>query len=290
VLPLSLQPPAPRAHRHFVPADPLLQLTDATVIKGGACVLDRLNLTIREGEHTAILGPNGSGKTTLLNLLTHEDRPLAAIDSQPSVRVFGESRWHVFELRAQLGIVSASLHQRFVAGHSAGRITGEDAVVSGFFATQGFLVNLDVTSDMRDQARDALGRVEAGHLGTKTLDSMSTGEARRVLIARALVRRPRALLLDEPTTGLDVIARHRFLETVRRLARDETTVVMITHHVEEVIPETCQVILLDRGRIAESGPPERMLTGDRLTALFGAPVRVERANGYFTARAEPDGN
>jgi len=263
-----------------VSAEPLLQLTNATVLKGGVRVLDSLNLTIREGEHTAILGPNGSGKTTLLNLLTHEDRPLAAEDAEPAVRVFGESRWHVFELRSQLGIVSANLHQRFVVGHSAGRITGEDAVVSGFFATQGFLINLDVTSAMREQARDALARVEAGHLGTKTLDEMSTGEARRVLIARALVRRPRALLLDEPTTGLDVVARQRFLETVRRLACEDTTIVLITHHVEEVIPEVRQVVLLARGRIAGSGPPAQMLTRERLSRLFDATVEVDRANGY----------
>jgi iron complex transport system ATP-binding protein len=255
------------------------------VIKGGVRVLDDLNLTIHEREHTAILGPNGSGKTTLLNLLTQEDRPVAVIDAEPAVRVFGQSRWHVFDLRSQLGIVSATLHQRFVAGHSAGRITGEDAVVSGFFATQGFLVNLDVTAAMREQALDALARVEAGHLSRKTLDEMSTGEARRVLIARALVRRPRALLLDEPTTGLDVVARHRFLETVRRLAHEDTTVVMITHHVEEIIPETTQVVLLDRGRVAASGSPEQMLTRERMSTLFGATVRIERVNGYYTASA-----
>jgi iron complex transport system ATP-binding protein len=268
-----------------VPFEPLLQLTDATVVKGDVRALEGVHLTIHAGEHTAILGPNGAGKTTLLNLLTQEDRPLAQAGAEAAVRVFGEARWHVFELRAQLGIVSANLHQRFVAGHSAGRITGEDAVVSGFFATLGFLVILVVTGRMREEARDALARVEAGHLGAKTLDEMSTGEARRVLIARALVRRPRALLLDEPTTGLDVVARHRFLETVRRVAREDTTVVMITHHVEEVIPEIRQVILLDRGRIAGSGSPGEMLTPERLTALFGAPVQVERVNGYFTARA-----
>jgi iron complex transport system ATP-binding protein len=254
-------------------------------MKGGVRVLHALSLTIHQGQHTAILGPNGSGKTTLLNLLTQEDRPLAVVDGEPAVRVFGESRWHVFELRSQLGIVSATLHQRFVAGHSAGRITGYDAVVSGFFATQGFLLNVDVTAEMRREARVSLDRVDAGHLGGKTLDEMSTGEARRVLIARALVRRPRALLLDEPTTGLDVVARHRFLETVRRVSREDTTIVMITHHVEEIIPEIRQVVLLDRGHVAASGSPEQMLTAERLSRLFGASVHVEQVNGYYTAYA-----
>jgi iron complex transport system ATP-binding protein len=264
---------------------PLLQLTHATVVKGSTRVLDNLSLTIREGEHTAILGPNGAGKTTLLNLLTFEDRALATGDAPPAVRVFGRDNWPVFELRTHIGIVSANLHARFVAGHSSGRISGEEAVVSGFFATQGMLLYVDVTDAMRDAARDALARVEAVHLAAKTLDEMSTGEARRVLIARALVSRPRALVLDEPTTGLDIVARHRFLEMVRRIAADGTTIILITHHVEEIIPEIDRVVLLERGRVMASGPKREMLTADMLSALFGAPVGVEHANGYYVARA-----
>jgi iron complex transport system ATP-binding protein len=264
---------------------PLLQLTNATVLKGTTRALDRLSLTIHEGEHTAILGPNGAGKTTLMNLLTFEDRPLAEPGAPPAVRVLGRDAWHVFELRAQIGIVSANLHARFVAGHSSGRISGEDAVVSGFFATQGVLLYVEVTAAMRDAAREALARVEASHLAGKLLDEMSTGEARRVLIARALVNRPRALVLDEPTTGLDVVARHRFLETVRRLAREGTTAIMITHHVEEIIPEIGQVVLIDRGRVAASGQKAEMLTAPRLSALFGAPVQVDANDGYFSVRA-----
>jgi iron complex transport system ATP-binding protein len=271
-----------------MPSPPLLQLTNATVVKGTTRVLDGLSLTIHEGEHTAILGPNGAGKTTLLNLLTFEDRALADIDAPPAVRVLGRDVWHVFELRAQIGIVSANLHTRLVGGHSSGRIAGEDAVVSGFFATQGVLYYVQVTDAMREAARDALARVGAGHLAAKPLDEMSTGEARRVLIARALVHQPRALVLDEPTTGLDVVARHRFLETVRDVAREGTTVILITHHVEEIIPEIGRVLLLDRGRIAAAGAKAEMLAGDRLSEIFGARVDVSvDADGYFTARAWP---
>lgn len=263
--------------------EPLLRVNDATVVKGGVRVLDRLSLTIRAGEHTTILGPNGAGKTTLINLLTFDDRPLASPDGVPGVTVFGRDRWHVFELRTQIGIVSAGLHQRFVSGHSAGPIRGEDAVVSGFFATQGFLINLDVTAEMRERAREALARVEAGHLADKVVGAMSTGEARRVLIARALVTQPPALVLDEPTTGLDVVARHRFLEMVRSLAKAGTTIVLVTHHVEEIIPEIRQVVLLDRGRVAASGAPEDVLTAAHLSNLFDAPVRIEQVDGYYRA-------
>ena len=263
----------------------MLELTDATVVKGGVRVLDGLTLTIPTGQHTAILGPNGAGKTTLLNLLTHDDRAYADTDRQPTVRVFGRDRWDVFELRSQLGIISSDLHQRFVAGHSAGRIRGEDAVVSGFFATRGFLINWDVTPDMRQRARAALDELEAGHLGGKWMDEMSTGEARRVLIARALVSHPRALILDEPSAGLDVVARLRFLETVRGIARRGTTIVLITHHVEEIIPEINRVIFLKDGRTAGDGPKTAMLTAARLAALFGGPVTVSERDGYFHAHA-----
>ena len=264
---------------------PLLQISGATVLKGSTRAVDGLSLTIHEGEHTAILGPNGAGKTTLLNLLTFEDRPLAPLGAPPTVRVFGRDNWPVFELRAQIGIVSGALHGRFVHGHSSGTITGEDAVVSGFFATQGMLLYVEVTEAMRTAAREALVRVDAAHLARKTLDAMSTGEARRVLIARALVRRPRALVLDEPTTGLDVVARHTFLEMVRTVAREGTTIILITHHVEEVIPEIGHVVLLKSGRVAAEGATADMLTGECLSALFGAPISVTQSKGYYSAHA-----
>ena len=269
----------------MISVTPLLELNNATVIKDGVRILDGLTLTIRVGEHTAILGPNGAGKTTLINLLTHQDYPFAREYAPPAVRVFGDTNWNVFELRTQLGIISNDLHQRFVAGHSAGRIRGDAAVVSGFFATQGFLINWEVTPAMRTRAAEALERLEASHLATKWLDQMSTGEVRRVLIARALVNQPRALVLDEPSAGLDVGARHRFLETVRRLARGGTTIVLITHHVEEIIPEMERVILLQNGRVMDRGATAEMLTDERLTTLFGLPIRVTQRHGYFQAQA-----
>jgi iron complex transport system ATP-binding protein len=264
--------------------DPVLELSDATVVKNGVRVLDGLTLAIRAGEHTAILGPNGAGKTALINILTHDDYALAR-EGPPPVRVFGSDRWNVSELRSQLGIVSADLHDQFVSGNCAGRIRGADAVVSGFFATRGFLGGLPVTREMRQQAAATLARLEAEHLGDKLLNEMSTGEARRVLIARALVTEPRALVLDEPTAGLDVVARHRFLALVGNIGRQGTTIVLVTHHVEEIVPEVEHVVLLHRGRIVDSGPKASMLTPERLSRLFEAPITVRRFDGYYYARA-----
>jgi iron complex transport system ATP-binding protein len=262
----------------------LLELKGATVVLGDTRVLDGLTLTIADGEHTAILGPNGAGKSTLMKLLALELYPLAG---QPSVRIFGRDRWDVFELRKRLGIVSADLHDRFVHGSADGAawsVRGLDAVLSGFFSSRGLFAHQEITSAMRDAAQVALARAGVPHLADKPLDRMSTGEARRVLIARALVHGPSALVLDEPTRGLDIGARHRFLEDVRALARGGVTILLVTHHVEEIIPEIGRVILLSKGRVAADGSKKEVLGSPALTDVFGVPLHVHGADGYFHAR------
>ena len=266
--------------------NPVLELTGATVIKADRPVLNNLSLTIGVGEHTAIVGPNGAGKSVLVRLLTHEDRAVAPADGSSPVRVFGDDRWNVFELRSQLGIVSADLHQRFVAGNSEGRIRGEAAVLSGFLASDGILRYSTVTDEMRKRAGDALERMGAGHLATRWLDELSSGEARRVLLARALVTSPRALVLDEPTTGLDLVARHEFMELVRRIAKGGTTLILITHHIDEIVPEIERVVLLRDGRIVADGAKQSVLTALQLSTLFDAQVAIEAAGGYFYAHLE----
>ncbi len=262
---------------------PVLELVDATVVKGGRPVLDGLSLTIGDGEHTAILGPNGAGKSILVSLLTHHERALAPADGSSPVRVFGDDTWNVFELRAQLGIVSSDLHQRFVKGNSEGRITGEAAVISGFLASHGILRYGVITQEMRTRAAEALATAGAAHLASRTLDEMSSGEARRVLLARVLVTSPRALVLDEPTTGLDLAGRHEFMELVRAIARQGRTLILITHHIEEIIPEIDRVILLRAGRIVADGPKQEVLTSARVSELFGLSIAVVEAAGYCSA-------
>jgi iron complex transport system ATP-binding protein len=264
---------------------PVLELNNASVRKGDSLVLHGLSLTIPEGVHTAILGPNGAGKSLLLRLLTHEERALPLPNGEPPVRVFGDDNWNVFELRSQLGIVSGDLHHRFVSGNSEGRITGEAAVLSGFVASQGILRYSTITREMEDKAAEALERMGALHLARRPLNEMSTGEARRILLARALVTSPRALVLDEPTTGLDVVARHRFMERVRSIARSGTTLILITHHVEEIVPEIVHIILLKGGRIAGAGSKAEMLTPQKLSGVFGGRMLINEQDGYFSARA-----
>jgi iron complex transport system ATP-binding protein len=264
-------------------SQPILELIDATVVKNDVRVLDGLTLRVRAGEHTAIMGPNGAGKSALMQLITHQDRPFPHEDGTPSLRVLGRDRWHVFELRPQLGVVSADLHQRFVNGNSWGRIRAFEAVLSGFFGMHGLTPSGAVTPRMRDQAHDALARMEVAHLAGRFLDEMSTGEVRRVLVARALVTTPVALILDEPATGLDLVARHRLVTLMNRVAESGTTMIMVTHQVEEIIPAISHVVLLKQGRVYAAGPRDQMLTSERLSALFDMSVAVSKVGAYLQA-------
>ncbi len=260
---------------------PLLKIDHATIQKNGVRILENLSLTIPEGQHTAIVGPNGSGKSTLIKLIARQHYPLAHSDSRPVVSVFGRSNWNVFELRTLLGIVSPDLHTSFTG---AGGITGMDAVLSGYFASQGTASHHHITSEMRDAAADALRRVDAVQLAQKPLEIMSAGEARRILIARALVHSPRALLLDEPTTGLDIAARRRFLETLRGLADEGRTLLLVTHHVDEIIPEIERVILMKGGAVYADGAKDEVLNSEKLSEVFGVKIEVSGLPlGYYAA-------
>jgi iron complex transport system ATP-binding protein len=171
-----------------------------------------------------------------------------------------------------------------VNGNSEGSISAEAAVVSAFLNSYGILRYGHVTDAMRQRAAGALAAVGAGHLAGRMLDEMSTGEARRVLLARAFATGPKALILDEPTTGLDMVARHSFMESVRQVARAGTTLVLITHHVEEIVPEISRVILLRDGRVAADGDRHALLTPAHLTSVFGHPIALEQSAGYTYAR------
>ncbi len=259
---------------------PILTLDQATVVRGGVTVaLDAVSLSIAQGAHTAILGPNGSGKSTLIHLITRVCYPVARFNGRPPIRIFGRELWNVAALREQMGIITPDLDAAFAAGE----VGGLEAVLSGFFASQGLWQNHQVTEDMRARAVAALRRVEALHLADKSLGAMSSGEARRVLLARALVHEPCAFLLDEPTSGLDLVARRHLLDLLRSLAREGRTILLVTHHVEEVLPEMERVILLSAGRVLFDGAKEQALTDRRLSTAYGAPVRVRRSGDWYTA-------
>lgn len=250
-----------------------LELRNVNVARGDRVVLHDVNLNIRAGEHVAILGPNGCGKSTLIFTITCQIYPMV----QPGmhVRIFGRDRWDLTLLRKHFGVVGAGLVGE-LPGERTAVTTGLDAVVAGFFSASTLWPNLHVTEEMRERAREALGRMEALHLAEQLVGEMSAGEKRRIIIARSLVHRPRQLLLDEPSNALDLAAQRDLRETLRRLAQEGTGLVLVTHHLGDILPEIERVILMRGGRIVGDGPREELLTETKLSELFGASVRIGR--------------
>jgi len=253
--------------------DQFLELRQVNVARGERVVLHDINLTIRAGEHVAILGPNGCGKSTLILAMTCQIYPIV----QPGmmVRIFGRERWDLTQLRRHFGVVAAGLMGE-LPGERTAVTTGLDAVIAGFFSASTLWPNLQVTAEMRERAVEALERMEALDLAKRLVGEMSAGEKRRTLIARALVHRPRQLLLDEPSNALDLAAQRELRETLRRLAREGTGLVLVTHHLGDILPEIERVILMRAGRIVGDGPRRELLTEARLSELFQVPVRIGR--------------
>jgi iron complex transport system ATP-binding protein len=257
---------------------PLLEMKNVSVMRGNNTALDRLSLRIEAGEHVCILGPNGSGKSTLIKTITRECYPLLEEDS--SMAILGRSLWNVFELRSLLGIVSPDLLAACTT-----EATGLDVVLSGFFSSTRIFPNHEPLAEHRAPAEEALARMGVPYLAERPVVEMSSGEAKRTLIARALVHEPQTLLFDEPGNTLDLAGQVELREAMQELARAGLGIVLVTHHVSEIIPEIERVVLLRKGRVLADGRTEELLTSEQLGALFGVHVKLFREGGYFHLHA-----
>jgi len=253
----------------------MIDFYNITVQRGERLVLDGLTLGIGEGEHVAILGPNGSGKSTLIKLISRELYPRQK-DEPWRARILGRDRWHLFDLRNQLGLVSNDWMQMCTRDYS-----GYEIILSGFFGSVGIWQNHHVTSAMEGKALEVMDLLEISHLAKRNTIEISSGEARRILIGRALVHGPRALILDEPTNSLDLHAEHGLRELLRKLARSGISLLMVTHHLPDIIPEIERVVTIRSGRVYFDGPKSEGLTAERLSELFAVPVEVVQRNGYY---------
>lgn len=251
----------------------VLRLTDIGFRRGERQILSGVSWTVEPGQHWALLGANGSGKTTLLKIVTgYEWVSEGSVEALG--QVFGECDLRT--LRKSIGWVSSALVHNL-----PGRDTGESVVLSGLEASIGLY--RDFTAKESDRARRTLALMGGEHLAEQRYEFMSQGEQQRVLIARALVSEPALLILDEPCAGLDPAARDHFLSDVGRLAQrpNAPTLVIVTHHIEEIHPWITHVLILKEGRVLAAGPKETVLTSANLSAAFNFDCRVRREGKLF---------
>ena len=256
---------------------PLIEIRDATIWRGRTRVFDSLTLRIDQGEHVAVLGSNGSGKSTLLMAITRELYPVARTGTV--FRILGRERWNVWDLRRHIGIVSHDLQARYSPG-----TTALDVVASGFHSSIG--THCDDVSE-RKRAIGIMQELGIEALRDTPFKRMSTGQQRRCLLGRSLVHEPDTLILDEPTAGLDPAASFDYLSRIRGLAADGRSLVLVTHHINEIPPEIDRVVLLRDGAVIADGEKRDMLTSERLSGAFGTAMSVHEVEDYFVA--VPDG-
>ena len=252
----------------------IIEISNAQVYRGDTCVFDHLSFILERDQHTAIVGPNGAGKSTILKLLAGEVHPVPNDDT--SIRLFGLTQWNVWEVRKRLGIVSHDLQHRYIE-----EVTGLKVVLSGYHASIGTYGHQDFSYAHIARARTVMEDMGIAAMTDRRYGTLSTGEQRRCLLARALVHGPSVLVLDEPTSGLDLTATFHYLDLVRSYMRKGKTVLLVTHHIHEIPPEIRRVVLLKKGKILEDGEKGKVMSEKNLSHLFDCPVTLLNANGWY---------
>ena len=257
-------------------ADPIISLKNITVRRAGRPILDSVSLDIFAGEHVAIIGANGAGKSTLVQVMSEEVHPIWSPDSQRIL--FGQDRWKVLELRKRMGIVSAALQFLCTPSYPVRHI-----VLSGFFSSIGLDFHHQVTANMVEAANRYLGEQGVLHLAEKSMRTLSSGEARRVLLARAMVHDPEVMLLDEAVSNLDLPAKRSYRDALESFARAGRTVILVTHDLSEIIGEIGRVVVLKQGQILADGPKREILDEELLSDAYGTRVFLSEREGRFNA-------
>jgi iron complex transport system ATP-binding protein len=265
---------------YMIEEAPAIRLKGVGFRREGRWILDDIHWSVPAGACAAILGPNGSGKSTLTRILAGHLWPTVG-EVQVLGETFGEVDLH--SLRKDLRLVQSSSPVEMDPD-----LTALEVVLTGFFGTLGLYD--PVATEMKERAAEVLDRVGMHHVASHRFTTLSNGERMRCLIARALVIRPKLLMLDEPTAGLDLLAREQVLATVQGLFEEEEkppTVVFITHHLEELPPATAHVLLLGDGKAAAQGLPAEVLRAHVLSPVYGCPMRVTYESGRYYVQVHP---
>ncbi|HVU07065.1 MAG TPA: ABC transporter ATP-binding protein [Verrucomicrobiae bacterium] len=253
---------------------PILEISNLRIERSGTTILDGVNWRVARGQHWVILGANGSGKTSLLSALTGYLMPTAGIISLLG-KTYGQSDWR--ELRKKIGIVSSSVRQMMSDDELA-----LETVASGKYAMIDFWGRLGRAD--KNRAMKILRQIECEYLAEREWRVLSQGERQRVLIGRALMAKPRVLILDEPCAGLDPAAREHFLQFLQRLGgnKNSPTLILVTHHVEEIMPVFSHVLVLRKGRVLAAGLKSQELNGQLLSTAFDVPLRLSRTKNRYS--------
>ena len=256
---------------------PVLQICDVTFRRDGKQIIDGISLTVHAGEHWALLGPNGAGKSTLLGFCAAQMFPTTG-----TVHILGDrmGRTDLTVLRRRIGHVNPRHRLQYP-------LTVREVVLTGITATVDTAARWQPTDEQIRTADALIDTVGLSARADSVWPTLSQGERGRTLIARALIAEPKLLLLDEPTTGLDVAAREQLLETLDTLdeAHPEMASILVTHHLEELPTSTTHALLIGAGRTVAGGPAHSTVTTDNVTEAFRHPVQVGFEQGRWTARA-----
>ena len=271
--------PLPSPHEFDPQPDAVLEFADATVVRGQQTILDAVSFSVTEGQRWIVMGPNGAGKSTLINLAATRMHP-----TRGNVAILGETLGavNVFELRPLVGVSSVQVARQIPATEKI-----LDTVVTASWGVTGRWTEEYDQLDL-DRARWLLRRWGIAHDGDRRIGTLSEGELKRVLIARAMMTDPELLLLDEPAAGLDLAGRETLVRSLAQLAEDPLapTPVLVTHHVEDIPQGFTHALVLRNGRVVSAGPIETALTEETLSEAFRLPLHVSRtAEGRFTAFA-----
>lgn len=252
----------------------LVQLQDAVVRRGGKTLLEVRDFSLAYGECVAVLGPNGAGKSTFIQLITRETFPLHR--DVPPVLFCGEARTTLDEMRRRIGIVSATMQDQITK-----HITALEVVMGGLHGTLGIPPHISASADDRARALKAMAEVGIEHLADRDVMTMSSGQARRVLIARALINDPILLICDEPCNGLDPEGQFYVRASMRKVAQSGTALMLVTHYPEDIIPEIDRVLLIKNGQLEADAPKAQALTDEAISSLFNVPIHIECHEGRY---------
>ena len=254
----------------------LLDIVNTRVERHGRCILNNLNLNIKQQENVAIIGPNGSGKSTLLKLLSRDIYPLQSNDSH--VKILRNNSVNVNELRQKIGVISQDLHNQY-----SGKVPGFETVLSGFFGSIGIRSHHQVSAEQIETTWQILRKLNCEHLADVHFAALSTGQQRQLLLGRAIVQNPQSLILDEPTNSLDIKATQCYLKLLRELLQNECSVILVTHKIEEIPPEVSRIIMIKNGNIIYDDAKEKCLTKDNISLLFDIPLDIIERQGFYQA-------